>query len=146
MQPSPPREGTHMTTTTLGYVISYVDDVAATLRFYTEAFGFEQRFLTPAGDYGELDTGQTTMGFASADLAETNLATAGGFRRFHTGDLPPAVAITFLTTDPGTVAQRAIAAGATPYVEPTHKPWGQTVAYVRDPNGALIEIATPVAS
>jgi lactoylglutathione lyase len=36
-------------------------------------------------------------------------------------------------------------AGATRYVNPIDKPWGQTVAYVRDANGILIELATPVS-
>jgi uncharacterized glyoxalase superfamily protein PhnB len=40
---------------------------------------------------------------------------------------------------------RAVEAGGTTYVEPIDKPWGQTVAYLRDPNGLLVEIATPVA-
>ncbi len=31
-----------------------------------------------------------------------------------------------------------------PYVEPIDKLWGQTVAYIIDPGGTLIEIATPV--
>ena len=28
--------------------------------------------------------------------------------------------------------------------EPETKPWGQDVAYVRDPDGNLIELASPV--
>ena len=39
----------------------------------------------------------------------------------------------------------AVDAGANLYAEPVEKPWGQTVAYLRDPNGILIELATPVA-
>ena len=30
----------------LGYTIFYVDDVAATLRFFTTAFGLAERFVT----------------------------------------------------------------------------------------------------
>jgi lactoylglutathione lyase len=29
-------------------------------------------------------------------------------------------------------------------MKPTVKPWGQTVAYVRDLNGTLVELGTPV--
>ncbi len=29
-------------------------------------------------------------------------------------------------------------------MEPSTKPWGQTVAYVRDLNGTLVEIGAPV--
>jgi lactoylglutathione lyase len=36
-----------------------------------------------------------------------------------------------------------VEAGAAPVSEPATKPWGQDVAYVRDPDGVLIEIASP---
>jgi len=39
---------------------------------------------------------------------------------------------------------RAIEAGATQLVAPTQKPWGQTIAYVRDLNGFLVELCTEV--
>ena len=34
-----------------------------------------------------------------------------------------------------------IGAGATPAVPPTDRPWGQRTAYVRDPDGHLVELA-----
>ena len=37
---------------------------------------------------------------------------------------------------------RAVEAGAAPLAEPAVKPWGQTVAYVRDPDGVLVELGT----
>ena len=52
----------------LGYVIVYVADVAASLAFYEAAFGLKRRMLTPEGDYGELDTGATTLAFAAQAL------------------------------------------------------------------------------
>ena len=39
---------------------------------------------------------------------------------------------------------RAVAAGATPLKEPVTKPWGQTVAYVRDLDGFLVELCSPI--
>ena len=44
---------------------------------------------------------------------------------------------------PGAYAT-ALDAGATAMQEPAEKPWGQTVAYVRDPNGTLVELGEPV--
>jgi lactoylglutathione lyase len=35
-------------------------------------------------------------------------------------------------------------AGAAPLSAPAIKPWGQTVAYVRDPFGTLVELASPL--
>jgi lactoylglutathione lyase len=129
---------------TLGYTIFYVDDVPATLSFFTEAFGIEQRFVTPEGDYGELDTGSTTLAFVSTELADANLAAACGFQRLAVDSPPVGASITLVMSDVASGYAVAVSAGAQPYVEPVDKPWGQTVAYVRGPNGMLIELATPM--
>ena len=139
-QPAPPP------TVTLGYVIVYVADVRSSLDFYRAAFGLVERFITPEGDYGELDTGTTILAFAAADLARSNLDPAGGFSPLDPTGPPPGISITLVTDDVGATVASALAAGARPYVEPVVKPWGQTVAYVLDPDGALVEIATPVGS
>jgi len=130
--------------TTLGYTIFYVSDVAATLNFYTEAFAIQQSFVTPENDYGELDTGATTLAFASTELATSNLEAAGGFTALSPDGPPVGASITLITDDVGAAVDSAEAAGARRYVEPIDKPWGQTVAYVIDPNGILVELATPV--
>ncbi len=131
-------------TVTLGYTIVYVPDVTAAVRFYSDAFGLEQRFVTPEGDYGELQTGPTTLAFVAESLASSNLDDAGGFAPLEAAGPPGAFSITMTTEDVADQVATAVAAGATPYVAPTEKPWGQTVAYVRDPNGLLVEIATPM--
>jgi catechol 2,3-dioxygenase-like lactoylglutathione lyase family enzyme len=131
-------------TVSLGYTIFYVGDVEATLDFYTSGFGLPRRFVTPEGDYGELDTGATTLAFASNTLAESNLADAGGFTRLDPESPPPGASITLITDDVPSTVEAAVAAGARRYLDPVPKPWGQTVAYVLDPNGVLVEVATPV--
>lgn len=128
----------------LGYMIFYVPDVRAAVRFYTEAFGFDQKLLTPEGDYGELDTGQTTLAFVSHDLAETNLSAVGGFSALDPQRPPIGAAPTLVTEDVGAAVSAAVDAGGRQYTEPVVKPWGQTVAYVVDPQGILLELATPV--
>jgi lactoylglutathione lyase len=40
--------------------------------------------------------------------------------------------------------ERAIAAGAKPMRPVELMPWGQTIAYVADINGFLVELCTPV--
>lgn len=64
-----------------GYTIIYVPDVAASLSLFEAAFGFARRFLHESGDYGELESGETTLAFASCDLGSMNfpegLITAG---------------------------------------------------------------------
>ena len=133
-----------MTDISLGYTIFYVDDVATTVDFFADAFGFPKRFVTPENDYGEVETGPTRLAFVSTELATINLAAAGGFAPIDT-ERPGAASITLVTNDVTTALKRAIEAGARPYVEPIDKPWGQTVAYVLAPSNVLIELATPVS-
>ncbi len=132
-----------MTDISLGYTIFYVDDVATTVDFFSDAFGFPKRFVTPDNDYGEVETGPTCLAFASTVLATTNLAEAGGFAPID-ADRPAAASITLITDDVASALARAIEAGARPYVAPIDKPWGQTVAYVLAPSNVLVELATPV--
>ncbi len=56
-----------------GYTIIYVSDVASSLIFFEQAFGFSQKFIDPSGDYGELITGETTLSFAAHALGKANL-------------------------------------------------------------------------
>lgn len=128
----------------LGYTIFTVENVEETLTFFTNAFGIPRRMLTPEGDYGELETGSTVLAFASNELATSNLDAAGGFTPLDPTSPPIAGSITLVTDDVDSVTAQAIEQGATSYVAPAEKPWGQTVAYLRDPNGILVEVATPV--
>jgi uncharacterized glyoxalase superfamily protein PhnB len=52
------------------------------------------------------------------------------------------VEIAFLTEDVNAAFHIALEAGATSVAEPITKPWGQTVAYVRDRDGMLVEIGS----
>jgi lactoylglutathione lyase len=124
-----------------GYTILYVADVAASLEFYERAFDQRRAMLHESGQYGELDTGETTLAFASHELAAANLPQA--FRPPIAEETP--FEVCFVTDDVAAAHKRALDAGAIPVSEPQRKPWGQEVAYVRDPDGTLIELATPVA-
>ena len=124
-----------------GYTILYVRDVAASLDLYERAFGQERRFVHDSGDYAELDTGATTLAFASHGLAASNLPDVLGSDGDRT---EPAFEVCFVTDDVGAAFQRAVREGAEAVHPPQTKPWGQDVAYVRDPDGNLVEIASPV--
>lgn len=124
------------------YTILYVKDVAKTISFYETAFGFTKKFITPDNSYGELLTGNTTLSFASVELAKSNLK--DGFIESSNNNKPFAQEIGFTTDNVEQTYQLAIRAGAIAEAEPTFKPHGQTVAYVRDPDGFLIEICTPM--
>ncbi len=124
------------------YAILYVQDVAKSMEFYEKSFGFERKFITPENDYGELNIGETTIAFASIDLAKSNLK--DGFIENSISRKPFATELGFATDEVGKYIAQSIEFGATLIQEPVQKPWGQTVAYIRDIDGFLIEICTPM--
>lgn len=126
----------------LGWVIVYVDDVAAAIDLYERAFGLERAFVDPSGTFGQLDTGTTALAFAQRDLAASNLP--DGFQA--PDPLAPSfnVELALIYDDVAAAFARAVAEGCTPLAEPERKGHGQTVGYVRDPFGTLVEVASPV--
>ncbi|MGJ1196810.1 VOC family protein [Sphingobacterium spiritivorum] len=126
----------------LGYTILYVSDVTKSIQFYERAFGLERKFITPQNDYAELLTGETTLSFASKELAVSNLP--DGFTEANLQMKPFAVEIGFVTEQIEEVLETAISAGATVVSPLTTKPWGQQVVYLRDTDGFLIELCTAV--
>jgi catechol 2,3-dioxygenase-like lactoylglutathione lyase family enzyme len=125
-----------------GYTIVYVADPGASLDFFGRAFGLARRFLHESGGYGELDTGGTTLAFAQHDTARGNLG--HDYVAADRSPQPLGVEIGLLTSDVPAAVQRAVAAGATLLKDASTKPWGQTVAYVRAPDGTLVELCTPM--
>jgi uncharacterized glyoxalase superfamily protein PhnB len=124
------------------YTILYVQDVTTTVEFYENAFGFTRKFITPEDDYAELSVGETTLSFASATFANSNLS--NGFIESRLSDKPLGFEIGFTSENVEQTINQAVNAGAIMIEQPTVKPWGQTVAYLRDLNGFLIEICTPL--
>jgi uncharacterized glyoxalase superfamily protein PhnB len=57
-----------------------------------------------------------------------------------------AVEVALVTPDVQAAYERAVKAGALPARPPKQKPWGQTVAYVRDRDGVLVELCTPITT
>ena len=126
----------------LGYTIVYVPDVAASIDFFERAFGLKRRFLHETGTYGELDTGETTLSFAAHELGDMNFP--GGHVHADASALPLGFELALVTDDVGGAHAHAVAAGAPEMAAPQVKPWGQTVSYVRCPDGILVELCTPI--
>ena len=124
------------------YTILYVPDVTRSAQFYSRAFGFEIKFIAPGNSYAELLTGNTTLSFASTTLARMNLK--DGFIESTPANKPFAIETGFTTDNVEAAYNKAIEEGAMAEAAPVQKPHGQTVAYVRDPDGFLIEICTPM--
>jgi len=123
-----------------GYTIIYSNDVEKSIEFFENAFGFKRRFIHESG-YGELDTGDTTLAFASHDLGSSNLP--NGYIKTDS-DKPLGIEIALVTESVEEAFKKAIEAGAKEIMKPLSKPWGQIVAYVRCPDGTLVEICSPV--
>ena len=118
-----------------GYTVIYVDDVTATIAFYEQAFG-QKRNMVVEGEFGELATGETKLSFAAKKM----LHGPGQFASPEGKVL--GVEVAFTTGDVQKAYDTAVAAGAKSVSKPEQKPWGQTVAYVRDNNGFLVELCT----
>lgn len=127
----------------LGYTIIYVSDVSASLTFFENAFEMQRKFLHESGTYGELNTEETTLSFAAHELGDMNFS--GGHVRADKSTQPLGFEIALVTDDVKKAHNRAIAAGAKEIAVPQEKPWGQTVSYVRCPDGILVELCTPIA-
>jgi len=126
----------------LGYAIIYVADVPDTVAFYQRAFGLQPRFVHESNLYAELDTGSTVLAFAGEPMAAMNEISIRPNRK---AEVAAGFEIAFVTDDPEAAYRKALAAGAGAVKPPALKPWGQTVGYVRDLNGCLIELCSPVA-
>ena len=120
----------------------YVENVEKTIAFYDKAFGFKQKFTTSEKDYAELISGETTLAFASLELGKSNLKK--GFISSNKQNKPFGIELAFTTKNIEKDIKLAIKAGAIQVEELKTKPWGQKVAYLKDINGFLIEICTPI--
>lgn len=125
----------------LGYTLIYVSDVEATMNFYKMAFGLELGFLHESKQYGEMQTGSTKLGFVDHTTAESH-----GFKyeKINYKNLPPGFEIGLVASNVQKSFEQAVDAGAEAVSFPEKKPWGQTVSYVRDLNGVLVEICSEI--
>ncbi len=124
----------------LGYTIIYVADVPATVSFYETAFGLSRRFVHESNLYAELDTGHTTLAFAGEPMANERLCHSP---EPH-GELAAGFEIALVTDNPQ-VGYEGHCGGCRRGESRLLEPWGQVVGYVRDLNGCLVEICSPVS-
>ncbi|MCH9631142.1 MAG: hypothetical protein S4CHLAM37_11600 [Chlamydiia bacterium] len=124
----------------LGHVILYVSDVVKTVEFYEKAFGLERSFIDPTNMYAQMDTGTTALGFAKEDLASSNIKLE--YHKNRVDSSPSGFEVSFAADDVSAAFEKALANGCIKVASPEKKPWGQEVAYVRDLNGVLVEMAS----
>jgi len=126
------------------YTILYVENVPKTMEFYKTVLGFEQKILTPENDYGELRSGATTIAFANHELGHSNFKE--GFAESNIANKPFGIELAFTTDKVEETMERAIQNGAVLLADAVTKPWGQKVGYLKDLNGFILEICTPIKS
>jgi len=128
----------------LGYTILYVESVADTVAFYQKAFGLERGMVTETHEYGELKTGDTKLAFAANTFVKG--LTDVPFEAASPRKAAPPLELGLVTDEVEAAFAKAVVAGAVAVKKPERKPWGQMVGYVRDNNGFLIEICSPIAT
>lgn len=125
----------------LRYITIYVPDVEQTVQFYEKCLGVRRRFVQD-GQYAEVETGVTTLAFASDELARRNHD--ADYARNDLADSPAGSEICFVVDDVAGAYDAAVGSGATSLAGPARQEWGQWLAYLRDCNGVIIRLASPL--
>jgi catechol 2,3-dioxygenase-like lactoylglutathione lyase family enzyme len=115
----------------LTHVRLLVDDFGAAYRFYTDVLGLEPTVGDETGPYASFGTGEAALSIFERELQQetVDLDAAGD----------GALAI-LEVEDVDDIAERLGVGAAVDRPD-----WGSRVAYVRDPSGNLLELATPIA-
>lgn len=124
-----------------GYTILYVEDVLKTVAFYEKALGLKKLFVHESNGYAEMETGSTRLAFTAKSLAKENGLDFGQLGNFSS---PPPFELALVTPDVELAFKKAVENGASELKKPVQKSWGQLVGYVRDCNGFLVEICSPL--
>ena len=110
------------------FPILYVDDVARSIRFYTESLGFDVSYRWPA-------EGETA--FAFLKLEPLGIAVSQRRPEHEGRDFE----LCLYTNDADRAAEQLRSAGAAEVQPPRDEPWGERRTYFRDPDGNLVHIA-----
>jgi catechol 2,3-dioxygenase-like lactoylglutathione lyase family enzyme len=114
----------------------YVRDVEASVRFYTDLFGFAETFRTPSSgppDHVELRLGGLILGFASIESAKS-------MHGLTTGTGSPKAEVCLWTDDVDRVYSSLVARGVQSLSSPHDFLGRLRAAWVADPDGNPIEI------
>ncbi len=117
------------------YVILIVKNLDRSLRFYTQVLGL--RLGHRSGDYAQLDTGATRLSLYERGAMAKTLGMELESPQLNA----PGFEIGFKVTDVDRAFDELVARGGVPAAAPTDRFWGQRTAYIRDPDGHLIELA-----
>ena len=125
---------------TLRYIILYVSDFDQAYTFYKDVLQLSVKMQQ--GTYVEFDTGQTTFAINTRDSVREEI----GLIVPHETEKTATFEVAFTVEDAAQTIDILRAKGVQIIKEPVTKPWGQTVAYIADPDGHYIEICSEVGA
>lgn len=120
------------------YVVVLTDDMDRALGFYCDVLGLPLGHRS--GPFAQLDTGRTRIALYEREAMADTL----GFEIRRPGAEAPPFELGFKVDDVDGAYAEIVRAGAEGVTPPTDRPWGQRTAYVRDPDGNLIELVTQI--
>ena len=117
------------------YVVIVVQDLDRARRFYCDQLGMQLGHRS--GSFAQLATGATRVALYERSAMA---ATLGRELESPSRDAP-GFELGFKVDDCDAAYDELVSGGATPAVPPTDRAWGQRTAYLRDPDGHLVELA-----
>jgi lactoylglutathione lyase len=123
----------------LDYVVLIVADLERAATFYRQTLGLTLQHR--AEKFVQFDVGGTRLGLYTREAMQETL----GSKLEPPSPSAPAFEIGFKVDDCDAAFAELVRAGASVVTEPTTRPWGQRTAYLRDPDGNLVEIAQDLA-
>jgi uncharacterized glyoxalase superfamily protein PhnB len=88
-----------------------------------------------------METGATALAFVDENFVQESVP---DFARNRPAAQPAGIEVALVSDNVASAHAAALHAGAIEQLAPKQKPWGQTVSYVRDLNGCLVEICSPM--
>jgi lactoylglutathione lyase len=119
------------------FPILYTPDVKGSAAFYAGRLGFQEIFRMPPGD----DAGYIGLELADSRLGIVGEAWPAERIGVHRGDAPRFELWVYVDGVDATVAQLR-EAGVPVLAEPEDMPWGERMAYVSDPDGNPVALAS----
>lgn len=125
---------------TLRYIILYVSDFDQAYTFYKDVLQLSVKMQQ--GTYVEFDTGQTTFAINTRDAVREEIGLIVPYKTEKTATFE----VAFTVEDVAQTIDVLRSKGVQIIKEPVTKSWGQTVAYIADPDGHYIEICSEVGA
>jgi len=123
--------------TNFDYTVLIVESLDRALGFYVDTLGLELNHRS--GPYAQLVTGVTRLSlYERAAMSETL-----GMTLHAPEDDSPGFQLGFFVANVDNAYAELVVSGAMAVTPPADRGWGQRTAYVRDPDGHLVELVQP---